>query len=265
MNAYMSPGMYVQGEAAALSAMPGAIMRMYFAIKDSNGYLHPQGTFGRHINFLEMIPEIVIRNGYPQSIKKESFKNLTDSQFDELVSKVKVGFHKNIEVTSGLGPLKSNEDLPGKGMMKAIVLPFQQEYEKKQVIHQVFTAAYNMAGEVHDEAVETAARIMLHAAYEGTILHASIAGKKKVYLTLIGGGVFKNPLPLIVAAIQSVLDTYLDTTSLEDIILILYNMSGFEFAEVKKLRDTFHGYVRKTGGIYKQYTVNGEEEYTPKT
>lgn len=90
----------------------------------------------------------------------------------------------------------------------------------EQVIHQVFTAAVNLAGLgplksgvcalIPDVDVKALARFILKAAYRGTILAASenadltppeFPGRRKLFLTLVGGGVFANEMPWIVDAI----------------------------------------------------------------
>lgn len=47
------------------------------------------------------------------------------------------------------------------------------------------------------ERFEPACRQLLRAAYLGTLLAAVTLHRKQVVLTLIGGGVFSNPVPLI--------------------------------------------------------------------
>lgn len=51
-----------------------------------------------------------------------------------------------------------------------------------------------------------ACRVLLRAAYLGTLLAAMSAGCDKVVLTLIGGGAFENPPPMIWSAILEAID-----------------------------------------------------------
>jgi hypothetical protein len=72
------------------------------------------------------------------------------------------------------------------------------------VIDQVFVAAMNMrAGGVYGIPRATALskmRFLLRAAYHGTYAAAAARGATKLVLTLVGGGVFGNPLPDVAAA-----------------------------------------------------------------
>jgi O-acetyl-ADP-ribose deacetylase (regulator of RNase III) len=52
-------------------------------------------------------------------------------------------------------------------------------------------------GEAFGGAVERICRQLLRAAYLGTLLAALSVGKRRVVLTMIGGGVFGNPHKLI--------------------------------------------------------------------
>jgi hypothetical protein len=78
------------------------------------------------------------------------------------------------------------------------------EGSEQRRIGQVFTstvAGGGYGGERLGPAFEAAARQLLRAAYLGTLLAAATLGRTRVVLTLIGGGVFGNPIPLIWEAI----------------------------------------------------------------
>lgn len=116
------------------------------------------------------------------------------------VGDIKVGLQTDVQVTSGE---KRN------GMVELCT-------DDRQIVNQVFTAAANMGGFPglsDDLEVEKFARFILHGAYRGTILaatananrqanNADLPGKDKVFLTMIGGGVFGNKLHWITDAIM---------------------------------------------------------------
>ena len=73
--------------------------------------------------------------------------------------------------------------------------------EGSRTIHQVFTStlAAGLYGVVdfEQESWLVICRQLQRAAYLGTLLSAAARGRKYAVLTLIGGGVFGNPVPLI--------------------------------------------------------------------
>lgn len=68
-------------------------------------------------------------------------------------------------------------------------------------IGQVFTSTFAGGGysgtKAGDPTYRPICTALLRAAYLGTLLAAAALGRPKVVLTLIGGGVFGNPVPLI--------------------------------------------------------------------
>ncbi len=72
-------------------------------------------------------------------------------------------------------------------------------------IAQVFTSTVAgggySGGAMRGKEFEGACRQLLRAAYLGTLLAAATLGQRRAVLTLIGGGVFGNPIPLIWEAI----------------------------------------------------------------
>jgi hypothetical protein len=80
------------------------------------------------------------------------------------------------------------------------------EDSENRRIAQVFTSTvagggYGGAG-MGRAVFEGACRQLLRAAYLGTLLAAATLGQCRAVLTLIGGGVFGNPVPLIWDAIR---------------------------------------------------------------
>ncbi|MEA3490509.1 MAG: hypothetical protein U9R27_01270 [Campylobacterota bacterium] len=71
---------------------------------------------------------------------------------------------------------------------------------------------------------ERFARVVLYASYEATlcvgILNALKTGNNRIYLTLVGGGVFGNKIEWIVDAIASAVSKYRDFDL--DIVIVSY-------------------------------------------
>lgn len=169
-----------QGPRASISAFPGTLVRHYAAPASDGGRFVQ--TDERQLDLLEhALPSSVgrVESGYLLS------QNLTDfekaaavlwERFDELC----VGVHEEVEVVFG-----ANWDGP---VMEG------------RRIAQVFTSTF-AGGGYSDAPTEgplvEVCRVLLRAAYAGTLFAAASLGTRTVVLTLIGGGVFGNPHPLI--------------------------------------------------------------------
>jgi hypothetical protein len=230
-RAMLEVGSYIfdrtQGPFASISAGPGLLLRHYFP------FYNPRTTpkdwrqkyMGRQ---LELLGETHLKttNGYLEleldSIQKELDEGL-----------VKVAHHRDVQVA--FGTVRGSE---------------HQFLEKEQqTIDQVFTATADLAphtnGEVlekHPLELEILVKKLLTASYEGTLRAALAAGRQKVYLTLIGGGVFCNPpnwlgdvleeqLPLITeSGLTVLLNTYRGMTDVNvfDRIIRIAKSTGGE-------------------------------------
>lgn len=231
MMNYLDPALFVQGETAAISAAPGLIYRMYFVEHDN---VH--GQLNKQINLLDNFSDIAVKNGYVADIKN----NFDKKEFDIYIQRVKVGFHENIQPILGLSKKKNEQPVDGRFSRWALA------ENPKQRISQVLTAAMNPY--VHGNH-ENLSRILLHAAYEGTLKSAYVHGKKKVVLTLIGGGVFKNKLSWIGDAIEAAVKDFVEYSGME-IILVIYDKNSYESDEYKPFQDKMESLVKSTGGDY---------------
>jgi len=124
-----------------------------------------------------------------------------------------------------------------------------------QFVNQVFTAAMNLGGFVGEMSkssiVENLARFLLRGAYKATILSAiensqtqpsSVIGKDKLYLTLIGGGVFGNKYNWITDAIMEWKNLIINSGL--QIYLVIYNTYSIDDESLTK----FQCLVAETGG-----------------
>jgi hypothetical protein len=192
-NCLESPGPYItpvakyfsdptQGPRASISAYPGTLLRHYAAPGDG-GNRFVQTNDGPQLNLLESVcsPGIAeVRSGYLTSsgiTDRSAFRAALEDRFDD----IRVGVHDNVPVILGY-----NWDGGVAGTRH---------------IGQVFTSTFAGGGysgaSAGDSDYRPICTTVLRAAYVGTLLAAAALGRPKVVLTLIGGGVFGNPVRLI--------------------------------------------------------------------
>ncbi len=192
-NCLEAPGPYItpiadyfrdstQGPRSAISAFPGTFLRHY-AAPAADGRHFVQTPDGAQIDLLEAVcpPGVArVRNGYltaSEVADPSAFAAALEDRFEQ----IRVGVHADVPVVLGY-------DWDG-------------GVTGDRRIDQVFTSAF--AGGVYGGPAGNRAiyrpicRALLRAAYLGTLLAAAALGRTKVVLTLIGGGAFRNPVPLI--------------------------------------------------------------------
>lgn len=179
-----------QGPACAIACGAGTIYRNYFVpIKDQIGQ-----TLATQVDCLELIGKELgnealllweMTNGYALVNQEGLLKinsqisNLNPKQREQLKEKLKIGIQWNSEVTIT---------------------------KSKQVVSQAYCSALPVSYSPVDSFYwESFARLILEATYEAT-LHAALINLEntdcnKVFLTLVGGGVFGNDVDWITDAI----------------------------------------------------------------
>lgn len=193
-------GRPVQGEEASISAAPATIFRKYFMkpvylLENLGKNLRiDQGRYGPRINATNYTP------------------HTSD------INKIGIGIHKNIVVSSGYGIGSSGPDArPGKtDSQEKLPIYIQNDKvdtSKTQIIHQIFTAAYDVSrarsdfqarsitsDQFYKNIVSTAKKI-LAGMYKGALGAPFITNSPVLYLTLLGGGAFLNSPEWIANAI----------------------------------------------------------------
>ncbi len=168
-----------QGPRAAISAFPGTLLRHYFA-PGARGERFVQINDGHQVNLLADVCDTAVaavENGYllaSNVARPKEFAAALETRFDA----IRVGVHEGVEVVLGY-------DWGGTVIGRPRVT-------------QVFTST--LAGGAHGRLSESmlhSCRLLVRAAYLGTLLAAASLQRHRVVLTLIGGGVFANPVPLI--------------------------------------------------------------------
>jgi hypothetical protein len=170
-----------QGPRASISAFPATLVRHYAAPDGAAGRFVQ--TSARQLDLLaDALPAAVgrVESGYLQTSRitdMEGAANALEAGFEHIA----VGVHNEAQVVLGHGWYGAVEGAPR--------------------IAQVFTSTLAAGGygrgEAFGGAVERICRQLLRAAYLGTLLAALSVGKRRVVLTMIGGGVFGNPHKLI--------------------------------------------------------------------
>jgi O-acetyl-ADP-ribose deacetylase (regulator of RNase III) len=179
---------YTQGPRASISAFPGTLLRHY-AAPGTHGKRFVQ-TEKKQLNLLAdvLAPEVAqVQSGYLMAHNVRDPAALLAALTDRFES-IRVGVHEGVQVVLGYDFEGAVDD------------------SENRRIAQVFTSTvagggYGGAG-MSGAAFEGGCRQLLRAAYLGTLLAAATLGQRQAVLTLIGGGVFGNPVPLIWDAIR---------------------------------------------------------------
>lgn len=109
-------------------------------------------------------------------------------------------------------------------------------HQRGKPIDQVFVSTIALASKTLKQKELDLTRFLLRAAYEGTYLAANYRKSERLVLTLIGGGVFYNPLELIIKAIAR---AHLDLdigSELREVILPLFDPKHNHLEIIKILR-----------------------------
>ncbi|MDB5309069.1 MAG: hypothetical protein JWO38_3271 [Gemmataceae bacterium] len=172
---------YTQGPRASISAFPATLLRHYAAPAPGGGRFVQAG--GRQIDLLADVfgpGRSPVRSGYLAGhggLGADAVADALTTGFD----RIRVGVHDDAPVVLGY-------DWDG-------------EVDGDRRVGQVFTSTVAGGGyggqEALGRAFEPACRQLLRAAYLGTLLAAVALDRSPAVLTLIGGGVFGNPVGVI--------------------------------------------------------------------
>ena len=219
-----------QGPRASISAFPGTMVRHY-AAPGREGARFVQ-TDDAQLDLLEHVcPANVakVKGGYLSSQNihhPRAFVAALEKNFEN----VQVGVHDGVEVVLG-----ANWD--------GLVTP-----PGSRRVSQVFTSTfagggYSASGDL-DGLKDVICGPLLRAAYTGTLLAAASLGKRRVLLTLIGGGVFSNPHPLIWRAILSAV-TALEAVAPETMDVVVNAREG-----IGEAHDEVLARINTSGGVF---------------
>ena len=200
---------HTQGPACAIAAGAGTIYRNYFAIvngqtgQSANNQIDCLADIGAALgNTRSRLWEM--RNGYALASQSglveiaHRLQAASESELDRLRQLLRVGIQWNTQVTLN---------------------------DSTHTVSQAYCSALPVAYSPHSsELWAPFARLILEAAYEATIctaiLNATGHGSNRLFLTLLGGGVFGNETAWIVGAIQRALTLYKDVEL--DVAIVSY-------------------------------------------
>ena len=210
-----------QGPACAIAAGAATVYRNYFAIVD--GKMGQDG--GRQIDCLRDVhrtlapdgqPLWEMRNGYALPTASSllrfnrRFAELDEDGRDTLRAALRIGIHRDVEVTGS--PLR-------------------------HLVSQAFCSALPISySHVRSPEWESFARLILEAAYEGTLLAAAENATRNagatVYLTQLGGGAFGNRPQWIVAAMERAFHRLADSSI--DARIVHYSRVRHRFRDLER-------------------------------
>ena len=219
------------GPRAAVGAFPGALLRHYFA-PDGSGGRFTQETAGRQIDLLAgALEETGVSNGYLTGhglADPAAWAEALEVQWLDL----RVGVHEELEVALG-------GDWDGG-------LPAGPRPPVGQVLTStVAGGAYGAERQLGAAPFRAAARQLLRAAYYGTLAAAARARAEWVCLTLIGGGVFANPVDLVFDSIVWAMDR-IEPRLGRDLNVVL---NGRDLHRRMSLEDVVLPEVRRRSGL----------------
>ena len=175
---------HTQGPACAMACAAGTLQRNWFA-QSSDAQIDTLAAVGEALGNLDAsVPAFrwwSMLNGYAL------LTGDVPADVPESHPELAIGLHTDTEVT-----------LAGEG----------------HLVTQAYCSALPVAySDVDPDIIEPLARMVLNSAYEATLAAATInaarpGGSNSVFLTLLGGGVFGNPVEWIVDAIERAVDLY---------------------------------------------------------
>lgn len=209
----------VQAPPADVACGPALIYRQYFLpLRDGK-----IGQLEENLNLIESTP-IEVHDGYTTKVPTTDWNWNNDEHYP-------IGLHSHAAVTLG----RHGEEF--------------EMIERNQIVHQVFCSAvaFNIfprnpqTEEIAAKIIEVEYKETIMAAWECSLKYPDHKGSKKLFLTLIGGGVFKNPLSSIVSAIEKC-EELIKKSGLEVFITLFSSAVAMNFAE------PFMPIIERTGG-----------------
>lgn len=206
-----------QGPACAVACGAGTIYRNYLVpLGDGIGQRSDRQVNSLGDLAVALGTEVNMRNGYALptaqqlAIANAAISVVDVSERNNLLGYLRVGLQHDTEVTTSAA---TEAGRPG------------------HTVSQAYCSALPIAyGEHRIDQWEPLARLVLDAAYEATLaagaMNRRAANNRRVYLTLLGGGVFGNPTAWILNAIERALGIYAHVDL--DVVLVSYGKANTE-------------------------------------
>lgn len=187
-----------QGPAACFGPLAAYLYRAHFYNKQINLLRYATDYFGTPVNGKLTL------DGSEKSISNESI--------DDISNLIEIGLHRNAVIIFG-------RDEHG--------LQYELD-EPYPIVDQVFSASINLKDygkKTTNDKLININRTLLRATYESAYLAAIYCKRKVLYLTLVGGGSFKNPISLILQEIARAHQIWANhsNSKLKKVVLCIYN------------------------------------------
>jgi hypothetical protein len=192
-----------QGPAACFGPLAAYLYRTHFIFNEKQTFSGQ--TKEKQINLLENVNNYF---GIPRNGKLYLSGNENEiNDIDKISKKIKIGLHNDVRILYG---------------RSEVIL--QQPYQK---IDQCFNSTINMKNygkTTSKENIINITKSCLRAAYNGVFLSAILRQSEILFLTLIGGGSFNNPINLILDEMMSAYLKWANhpKSKLKKVVLCLY-------------------------------------------
>lgn len=201
-----------QGPAAVFGTLPSYIYRTHFV--------------GGSVNLLSGAPNYfgVPENGKFTLLGNEVRIENNDAAIDAAADKVAIGLHMDCPIVFGRTKKQGIFSREPQNIVGSRVPVYP-------LVDQVFSASVNYNDQYRParfatpEQKSTVTQSLLRASYQGLYLSAILRKRKELYITLIGGGSFGNPIELIVQELERAHNQWAShpASCLEACVLALYS------------------------------------------
>ena len=220
-------------------------------------YRPPLGKVSDYITYMVQAPPADVACG-PALIYRQYFLPLPNGKIGQLYDNLNLIESTPIEVQDGYTTKvpttnwdwNNSEHYPiGLHSHAAVTLGRKFEMIENQIVHQIFCSAiaFNMIPRnpeneaIAQKILEVEYEETIKAAWELSLKYPDHKGSKKLFLTLIGGGVFKNSITSIVNAISNC-EELIRKSGLEVFLTFFSSAIAMRFSE------PFVPIVERTGG-----------------
>lgn len=243
----------VQGEFASIATMPATLWRKYFLPTSNKEYF-----LNREFYLWHLCKKITIE---PTKDNKKyiSYTKLEKNNFDKHdIGFIEVGIHSDVPVVVGYGT-----GFRDKNAQQPIIV------NQNQKITLVLTSAFDFKtvdkfkkkrrnfNQRKNGGIEQCAKTVLDAAYEGTIRAAIAKGKQRVFLTIMGGGSFRNDIDWIYESIEKIKDL-IKSSGLH--VTLVYRPDVGRKAGLRTNK-TDAKFLKKFAGLMNYINNNGSDQF----
>jgi len=180
-----------QGPAASFGVLSASLYRAHFVPLNGLGQ-----TKTNQINLLSNVKKYFGDPINGKIMPEEMINTEIINDVDAVAKQIKVGVHYDAPIMFGRPPTTIHtRTLNGENVYK---LPEPYQVTDQILCSTINLARYDLNYIYNNTSIEKLARACLRASYEGAYLTAIARNRKKMFLTLVGGGVYNNPKDIII-------------------------------------------------------------------